>query len=475
MDLAWADATELADLVRRREVRPRELADWTLERIDALDGPINSVVTRFDDLALTWSDGVHDIGQPFFGVPFLVKESAPLAGVRATGASAFLVDRGVVERDGELMRRYRAAGLIPVGKTNMPEFGILGTTEPALFGPTRNPWDLGRTAGGSSGGAAAAVAAGLVPVAHGGDSGGSIRIPASCCGVVGLKPSRGRNPRPAGSDPGGLSAEHVLTRSMRDCAAVLDATAGPFEGSWCPPPMGTFGEAVTRRTAPMRIAFSDRSPLGFEVSEDCRAAVRDAAALCEALGHIVEEDEPAFGGAALFDAFDAIWMSELAAWILGVAEGGALDRGSVEPLTWAIVEVGRTRTAADYQRGVVGAQVAAARAAAFHERRDVWITPTLSRPPVELGWFAQPEDDPLLAYRRDAEFCAFTPVANMTGQPAMSIPLSWNDEGLPIGVQLTAAYGDEETLLDLGGQLEEARPWAERRPPAVESGAPAAS
>lgn len=466
-DLAWIDATETASLIRRGDLHPREAVAATLERIDSIDPPINAVVTRFDERAIEAAAILEDRQQPFFGVPFLLKESAAMEGVPATAASAFLRDR-VAKADSELVRRYRTSGLVAAGKTNMPEFGILGTTEPALFGPTRNPWNLGRTAGGSSGGAAAAVAAGIVPVAHGGDSGGSIRIPASCCGVIGLKPTRGRTPRPPGTDPGGLSAEHVITRSLRDCAALLDATAGPFGGGpWCPPPEGSFAEAVTRGSTPLRIAFTHESPLGFDVHEDCRDAVLDAAALCEELGHEIEEAAPDLGGARLFEAFDLIWMSELASWILGVATAGELDPAQVEPLTWAIVEVGRKRTAAEYQRGLAGAQVAAATAASFHEHYDVWLTPTLSMPPVELGWFDQPPYDPLRAYRRDAEFCAFTPVANMTGQPAMSVPLSWNDEGLPVGVQLTAASGDEETLFDLAGQLETARPWGGKRPPLV--------
>jgi amidase len=464
-DLAWMDAIDLAAMVRRREVTPRELVEAALARIDAVDPAINAVVTRFDDLALRAADTVEDRGQPFFGVPYLLKESASMAGVRASSASALLRDR-VADSDSELVRRYREAGLIPVGKANMSEFGILGTTEPSLFGPTRNPWDPTRTPGGSSGGSAAAVAAGLVPIAHGGDSGGSIRIPASCCGIVGLKPSRGRNPMPPGADVGGLTAQHVLARTVRDCAALLDATAGPYGGGpWVPPPQETFAAAVERGSTRLRIAFSAESPLGFPVHPDCVAAVQDAAALCASLGHVVNEGGPDLDGERLFETFDLIWTSELASWISSATKEGELDRLLVEPLSWAIVEVGRSRSAADYQRGLVGAQVAAAAAASFHERYDVWLTPTLGAPPVVLGWLAQPPDDPLRAYRRDAEFCAFTPVANMTGQPAISLPLFWNAEGLPIGVQCTAAFGAEEALLDLAGQLERARPWAGLRPP----------
>jgi amidase len=464
-DLAWMDATDLAAMVRRRQVTPRELVEAALGRIDAVDPTINAVVTRFDDLAMEAADRLEDRGQPFLGVPYLLKESAWMAGVRASSASALLRDR-IADSDSELVRRYREAGLVAVGKANMSEFGILGTTEPVLFGPTRNPWDPTRTAGGSSGGSAAAVSAGLVPIAHGGDSGGSIRIPASCCGIVGLKPSRGRNPMPPGADVGGLTAQHVLTRSVRDSAALLDATAGPYGGGpWAPPPRTTFAAAVERGSTGLRIAFSAESPLGFPVHAECVAAVRDAAALCASLGHVVEEATPSFDEERLFEAFDLIWTSELASWISTTAKDGELDRSLVEPLSWAIVEVGRSRTAADYQRGLAGAQVAAAAAAAFHERYDLWLTPTLGAPPVPLGWLSQPPDDPLRAYRRDAEFCAFTPIANMTGQPAISLPLFWNEDGLPIGVQCTAAFGAEEVLFDLAGELERARPWAARRPP----------
>ena len=463
-DLAWMDATDLAAMVRRRQVTPRELVEKTLGRIDAVDPAINAVVTRFDDLALQAADRLEDRGQPFLGVPYLLKESAWMANARASSASTLLRDR-IADSDSELVRRYRTAGLVVVGKANMSEFGILGTTEPVLFGPTRNPWDPTRTAGGSSGGSAAAVSAGLVSIAHGGDSGGSIRIPASCCGIVGLKPSRGRNPMPPGADVGGLTAQHVLTRTVRDSAALLDATAGPYGGGPCvPPPRTSFAAAVERESTALRIAFGVESPLAFPVHADCVAAVRYAAALCASLGHVVEEATPLFDEERLFEAFDLIWTSELASWISATAKNGELDRSLVEPLSWAIVEVGRSRTAADYQRGLAGAQVAAAAAAAFHERYDVWLTPTLGAPPVALGWLSQPRDDPLRAYRRDAEFCAFTPIANMTGQPAVSLPLFWNGDGLPIGVQCTAAFGAEEVLFDLAGQLERARPWAARRP-----------
>jgi amidase len=466
VDLAWVDATELANLILAGEITPREAVEATLSRIDEVDPSINAVVTRMDEAALDRAVQGFKPSQPFAGVPFLVKESAAVAGVRASSASRCLRDH-VAEGDSELIRRYRRAGLVLVGKANMPEFGILGTTEPELFGPTRNPWDTSRTAGGSSGGSAAAVAAGLVPMAHGGDSGGSIRIPASCCGVVGLKPSRWRNPQFPGSDVAGLSAEHAITRSVRDCARLLDATmdSESSAGFTCPHPDGTFYHAVTHDPARLRIAFSCTSPLGFDVSRDCATAVEQAAMRSEALGHDVEEGAPAFDP-GLFGSFDALWMPELARWIdatLGRDGAGSIEQ--TEPLTRAIVNLGRRRTAAEFQRGLEGAQIAAARAAEFHKSVDVWLTPTLASPPPSLGWFEQPEEDPLQAYRRDAEFCAFTPVANMTGQPAMSLPLHWNKDGLPIGVQLTAAFGQEAVLLALAGQLERSCGWTLTHPP----------
>jgi amidase len=472
VDVDWLDATELAVRIRNREIAPREAVEATLTRIDELNGTINAVVTRMDDAALDGANQSFDLSQPFPGVPFLVKESAPVAGVRATSASRSLRDN-VAEHDSELVTRYRRAGLILVGKTNMPEFGILGTTEPELFGPTRNPWDTGRTPGGSSGGSAAAVAAGFVSMAHGSDAGGSIRIPASCCGVVGLKPSRWRNPQIAGSNVAGLSAEHVITRTVRDCARLLDATMDRdgHAGFICPQPKDSFFGAATRDPAPLRVAFSDASPLGFDVSGDCVAAAQRAAAQCEALGHDVHEGGPAFER-DLFDSFDALWMPELAQWIDADLQHDR-DRSledEIEPLTRAILDIGRRRTASDFQRGLAGAQIAAARAADFHKTFDVWVTPTLAAPPVPLGWLEQPEHDPLQAYRRDAEFCAFTPVANMTGQPAMSVPLYWNDQALPVGVQLTAAFGNENVLFGLAGQLERATGWVNRHPPIAVTG-----
>jgi amidase len=467
------DACELAGLVRAGELAPSELLAASLARLDLVDGLLNSVVERFEEraeeAAQRWDSTIRDRRRsnetlpPFAGVPFLVKETAELSGTSLTAASRLLAGRRA-ERDSELQRRYLAAGLVPFGKTNLPEFGILGTTEPEMFGPAHNPWDLERTPGGSSGGSAAAVAAGVVPMAHGSDGGGSIRIPASCCGLVGLKPSRDRTPTAIGLDPARLIGEHVLTRSVADCAAALDATAGPFAGlgRFLPAAAG-FADAASRDPAPLRVAYSSRSPLGFPVEAVCAQAAEQAAATCELLGHAVEEAAPELGD-DLFDHFDIVWTSQLAAGIDRATGGVAPPPGSVEPLTRAIWERGGAQRVGAYVAALAELQRTATRCAAFHERYDIWLTPTLSAPPPRLGWIDQPPDDPMRAYRRDAELCAFTPLANMTGQPAVSLPLGWSEEGLPVGVQLTAAVGDEMTLLGLAGQLERARPWR-RRPP----------
>jgi amidase len=357
-----------------------------------------------------------------------------------------------------------------VGKTNTPEFGILGTTEPMMFGPTLNPWDTSRTTGGSSGGSAAAVAAGMVPMAHANDGGGSIRIPASYCGVFGLKPTRGRNP--IGPDVqdigGGLVVEHAVTRSVRDSAAQLDATSGPYGGNaaWAPVPERPFAQEVGHDPGRLRVAFSRSAPIPVEVHRDCVRAVEDAASLCEDLGHEVVEAAPRFDPERLAEAFDVVWSSGLAFGMEGWARrlGKPLTPDEVEPLSWAVSEMGRRYTAVEYLFAMEDLQRLTLDVSHFHERYDVWLTPTLSKPPVPLGYIDQPPEDPLRGYRRGAEFCAFTPVQNCTGQPAMSVPLWWNDEGLPVGVQFAARFGDEATLYRLAGQLEAARPWRDRRP-----------
>lgn len=468
---AFLDATAQAELVRRKEVKPIELMEAAIERIERLNPEINAVVTPMYDLARTAAAGALPDG-PFAGVPFLLKDLlAEYAGVPLTEGSTFLAGHYVPDNDSELVARYKRAGLIAVGKTNTPEFGILPTTEPRLFGPSRNPWDRSRTTGGSSGGSAAAVAAGLVPMAHGNDGGGSIRIPASCCGVFGLKPTRARNPLgPRFGDMfSGLVCEHALTRSVRDSAALLDATAGPDVGDpYCaPPPARPFLAEVGANPGRLRIAFTAVASNGAPVHADCVRAVQDAAALCAGLGHEVVEAAPVLDEEVLTQTFITLWSAGCAWSIDDWARltGRTPTAELFEPLTWALAEMGRMNTAPEYLLAVQDLQRQAREVARFFVEYDVWLTPTLAEPPLPLGSFDPTPDNPLNGLWRSATFVPFTPITNVTGQPAMSVPLYWNAEGLPIGTHFVGRFGDESTLFRLAAQLEAARPWAGRRPP----------
>jgi len=464
------DATAQAGLVRRREVKAIELVDAAIGRIERLNPTINAVVTPMYEQARAAASGELPEG-PFTGVPFLLKDIfASYAGVPLTSGSAFL--RGYVpDHDCELVTRQKRAGFVILGKTNTPEFGLVPTTEPRLFGASRNPWDTSRTTGGSSGGSAAAVAAGMVAVAHGNDGGGSIRIPASCCGLFGLKPTRARNPvgPDYGDVLGGLAIDHSLTRSVRDSAALLDATSGPDVGDpyWAPPPARPFVQEVGADPGRLRIAFSTESPIGGAVHPDCVRAVHDAAALCADLGHDVEEAAPAVPGEMVSQPFITVWMAGCALAIDGLAllTGQVATPDQFETRTWAMYERGRQCSASDYLIAVALLQRVAREIGHFLVDYDVWLTPTLAEPPVPLGTFDSPPEDPMRGFDRAAEFCPFTPIANFTGQPAMSVPLFWNADGLPVGTHFMGRFGDEATLFRLAAQLEEARPWAGRRPP----------
>ena len=468
-DLAFLDATGQAELVRRREVNPIELVEAAIERIERLNPTLNAVVTPMYEEARRVAGGELPEG-PFRGVPFLLKDLlASYAGVRMTAGSGFL-GGFVPDHDSELVARLKRAGLIILGKTNTPEFGILPTTEPRLFGPSRNPWATSHTTGGSSGGSAAAVAAGMVAMAHANDGGGSIRIPASCCGLFGLKPTRARNA--LGPDFGdimsGLVAEHAVTRSVRDSAALLDATSGPEVGDpyWAPPPERPFLEEVGVDPGRLRIAFTAVAPTGVPVHADCVTAVRDAAALAAELGHEVVETTPVVDGELFSQAFITLWSAGCASRIAGLAlvTGRAPGREEFETLTWALHEMGRQHSASTYLLAWQALQRIAREIARFFIDYDVWLTPTLAEPPVPLGTFDSPVEDPLKGLFRAARFVPFTPIANVTGQPAMSVPLFWNSEGLPVGTHFIGRFGDEATLFRLSAQLEAARPWALRRP-----------
>jgi amidase len=466
------DALGLAEWVRKGEVSPDELLDEALTRLERWNPAIGAVVIPMEEQARRAIAAGLPEG-PFRGVPFLLKDLHLLvAGVPTTQGCRLFADF-VPDHDSELVVRYRDAGLVAFGKSASPEFGITCTTESRLFGATRNPWNLERSAGGSSGGAAAAVAAGILPLANASDGGGSIRIPASCCGLFGLKPTRGRTPMgpDAGEGWSGMSCIHAVSRTVRDNAALLDATHGPDRGApyVAPAPERPFLAEVGAAPGRLRIALQTEAFNGTETHPDCVAAAEDAARLCEALGHTVVEarfrtDVERFRQATgtIIAANLRLSLQERAA-----ALGREVSAEDVEPITWLMASGAAASDAAAY----AGAQRAIHRIgrelAAFFEDVDLLLTPTLGAPPRPIGVLSLSNPNVPEALAALFQAVGFSQVANAAGTPAMSVPLSWNGEGLPIGVQFMAPYGDEATLFRLAAQLEEARPWARRRPPPV--------
>jgi amidase len=468
------DGLGLAELVRGGQVSAAELLEAALRRTDATHPALHAVVTRLDEAARVAVAAGLPPG-PFSGVPFLVKEL--LAGVQgaATSGASRLFAHHIAAVDSELVARYRRAGLVVFGKTNSPEFGLLPVTESALYGVTRNPWDLTRSPGGSSGGSAAAVAAGIVPVAHATDGGGSIRIPASCCGLYGLKPTRARisfGPE-VGEGLSGLSVQHVVSRSVRDSAALLDATGGPAPGDpyVAPPPARPFLAETAIEPGRLRIGVARTAAIGVPIDPDCIAAVDDAARLCESLGHHVEEASPQCDWAALERGFSTVFGAHAMANIARATGGALPDEGLVEPMTRAVAEQARSLSAADLIVALHGLSRQTRAIARFWERHDVWLTPTLAGPPLPIGHFSAGPATAEAWAKGFTDYCPFTYPFNVTGQPAASLPLFWNDAGLPIGVQIAGRFGDEATLLRLSAQIERARPWFARRPPAFSAGA----
>jgi amidase len=468
--LEFLDATALAGLVKNKKVKAKELVEITIENIEKLNPKLNAVVTPMYDEAMKAVKGKITTG-PFAGVPFLVKDLvASCKGVRMTFGTKNMKDY-VPDHDSELVSRYKKAGFIIVGKTNTPEFGLTPVTESKFLGPCRNPWDLNRTPGGSSGGSAAAVAAGIVPAAHGNDGGGSIRIPASCCGLFGLKPTRARNSLApdAGDAMSGLVNEHVLTRSVRDSAAILDATHGyvPGDPYIAPEPARPYIEEIKKKPGRLRIAYLAQTLDGKDIDNDCAKALDDAARLCRKLGHKLTRKSPVVDRKILGRAFNVIWAANCAATIDWIAEisGRKPFAQDYEPLTWALYEQGKKFTSGDYLAAVKKMQSISRDVARFFLDFDIFMTPTLGEPPIEIGEMDATIDDPLKGWRRSASFVPFTPLCNATGQPAMSVPLYWNKHNLPIGIQFVGRYGDEATLFRLAAQLEKACPWAKRIPP----------
>ena len=475
-DLAQLDAVSQAALVRAGELTAFELVDAAIERIQRVNPQINAIITPLYEKARAEAASPDLPVGAFRGVPIALKDIQPSAGDPMHAGMRLLRDLGwTAGHDAYVVTKLRAAGFVIVGRTNLPELEAGLSTEPEAYGPTRNPWNPEHSTGGSSGGSAAAVASGMLPVAHGTDSGGSIRVPASMCGLVGLKPSRGRVS--VGPDFGdvfgaGVFCPNVLTRSIRDTAAVLDVVAGPMPGDpyTAPPPARPFAEEVGVDPGRLRIGFWTGTPGGTPaVHSDCVAAAEETARLLESLGHEVEDSHPQ----ALEVNWEHMWtgVNAFFAWYLehwGRLTGKSIGPEDVEPLTWATAEAGRTISADQYiqslyERDQLSRQVVSWWADDGH---DLLLTPTIGTPPPRIGECVPGPDNPLEAFQPLVEsIVRFTPVFNKTGQPAISLPLTWNESGLPIGVQLVASYGREDVLVRVASQLERVRPWAERRPP----------
>jgi amidase len=471
-DTRWMDAVDQAALVAKGEATPSELLEAAIERMEAIDPVVHA-------LTITWFDHARELAAdpdlpdgPFRGVPFLLKDLyTSFAGQTLSNGCVALRDAAIVDTaDTTLVARFRAAGLVIAGRTNSPEMGSLPCTQPTAWGPTHNPWDLARTPGGSSGGAAAAVATGMVPFANASDGGGSIRIPAAACGLVGLKPSQGRaSVGPARAEVG-LGVEHCVSRTVRDSAVLLDAIRGPGVGDTviAPVPERPYADEVGADPGRLRIGLMDVHPRGQVLHADCVAAVRSAAAMLEGLGHDVQPAWPAaLADEGLTLKFMALWATQMAMARKGFEAtlGRPITEADIEPVNWIQAEHAASLNAVDY---------ASALAASYAFRREVqawwtqgWdllLTPTLAEPPPTLAEFEPVAGDPSAQMRRAGQWVVYTPAFNMSGQPAISLPLHWNESGLPIGVQLVAAYGREDVLVRVASQLEAAHPWADRTP-----------
>jgi amidase len=469
-EYAEYDGLGLAELVRKGEVSPAELVEEAIARIEKRDGTLNAVVHRsFDEARAAVANGLPE--GPFRGVPFLIKDlGCPVGGMPRTSGSRFM--RGEVpEEDGELTRRYRAAGVLILGKTNTPEFGITGTTESALLGPCRSPWNPDHIAGGSSGGAAAATAAGIVPLAHASDGLGSIRIPAACCGLFGLKTTRERNPcGPGDADRAvGFGVDHVVSRTVRDSAAMLDATGYPEPASPYPAPPKERPYLDEAATPPgrLRIAFSSETPRGVPIHAENQRAFEETVALLEDLGHEVVERGLGIDYREMYRAQGAVSAANAAA---GHAErvarmGREPEPNEYERLTWAGIRRGQALTGDVVMGGWRTLRRVNRQILRLFEAFDVYVTPVMGTPPPRIGHIDPVNLEPREVTRRQADAFPFTPPFNFTGQPAMSVPLAWSSDGLPLGMQFVGRYADEATLFRLAGQLEEARPWVRRRPP----------
>jgi amidase len=468
-DQLFCSALELAGRIRAGELSARELTEVALQRAHALQDELNPFTHLADEAALAAADAVAPGDpRPFAGVPIAIKDNRPAAGMPITMGSDLWGDT-VADHDAHCVRRLREAGCVLIGRTTMPEMGILPTTETRRYGPTRNPWDPQRTPGGSSGGSAAAVAAGIVPFAHGNDGGGSIRIPAACCGLVGLKPARGRvSPGP---DQGlsFLTVDGMLTRSVADTAAALDVLAGyePGDAIWAPEPPAPFAELAERDPGRLRIALVLNPPLdSAEIDPVCERAARDAAQQLAGLGHHIEEVTAPWSGLDLLPDFTRAFgpQSAMGALAAARATGREVTEDSVEPLTWLMWEKARRQDTMSLLAAQARLESVARAVVAWSAAFDLVLTPALARLPVPIGEINGLGPDPWGHYRRSGAFTPYTAIVNVTGQPAITLPLYRSDDGLPLAVHLIGPPAREDRLLAVARTLEQVLPWADRRP-----------
>jgi amidase len=471
-DTRWLDATAQAELVATGKVSPVEMVNAASERVERYDGALNALTYRWFEAARELASSSQLPEGPFRGVPYLLKDlyAAEAGKPLSNGSKAYKSADYVSSEDTTLVSRYKASGLISIGRSNSPEFGSVPVTEPEAWGPTRNPWDLSRTPGGSSGGSAAAVAAGIVPIAHASDGGGSIRIPASCCGLVGLKVSQGRISMGPTRDESNLGVEHCVSRSVRDSARLLDATHGPGIGDViiAPTPRRPFIDEVGADPGRLRIGFLDFNPRGGDVHADCVDGVHKTAKLLESLGHHVEPGFPEiFSDNDFGRAFSMLWSTNMGTAIRRFSEalGREMTPNDIEAMNWA---------QAEFAKGVNGVDFSLAQASSIQFRRaiqswwtkgwDLLLTPTLAAPPLPIGSMPNNPERPMTPLMTAGSWVAFTSQFNISGQPAISLPLHRTAEGLPVGMQLAAAYGREDVLIRVASQLEQAAPWAHLTP-----------
>jgi amidase len=466
-DVLFKSVGDLAGLIRGGEISPRELVSASIEQIEHQNAAVNAFIEVDGERALAQADEMTPGTQPFAGVPIAIKANVAVGGMCLNFASRFLAGHHPTH-SAYLVRRLRDAGFVVVGITNMPEFGILPTTDPRHTGSTRNPWDLSRSPGGSSGGSAAAVAAGMVPVAHGNDGGGSLRIPAACCGLVGLKPSRGRISRGPELGDSFLGVEGVLTRRVHDTALLLDVLAGYEVGdaTWAPRPAESYATSTRRDPGRLRIGMSAANPMGVDPDPECVRGMEEAGRVLQGLGHEIEPVSLALPSA---DGLELFTQAFAPAAALAMQYGEALagrppGPEDLEPLSARIRELSERLPSHAYLRAVAQLQALGRAVVALFADFDVLLTPALAERPPAVGEITGCGEDPWADFRRSGRFTPYTPLFNVTGQPAITVPIGFGPDALPTGVQLVGRPLAEDTLLQVAAQIEAARPWADRRP-----------